>query len=462
MIRSIRLQVTAWYVAFFSLLFVLFGVFLYGVLARDLQKRVDESLASEAVTVGGFFEDELQEMNGDVMKAAAETVTVRLGLSSIAVIEGGTVLAASAPLPKRELEAVLAHSAAGAPPDLILALPDLGANGARAAVHRLTVAGGRTFLIAITRPLDAIAADLRVVRRVLLLALPLLVALAGIGGFLLAARSLAPLSWMAEQARHISGSNLHMRLKVGNAAEELAALSASFNELLGRLDQTFESMRRFVADASHELRTPISVIRGEADVALSRDRSAAEYRESLAVVLDESRRLSRLVDDLLNLARADSGHVKLRVEDFYLNDLLADCCRSMQSLARERNIELTCRCAADTAFRGDEELLRRLVLNLLDNAVRYSPSGGQVSATLDAEGPHLRIRISDTGNGIPASAIPHIFDRFYRADTARSRQDGGFGLGLAIVKWIAESHNGGVELSTESGAGTTFTVTLPK
>src|SRR5271157_5401349 len=267
---------------------------------------------------------------------------------------------------------------------------------------------------------------------------------------------------MAEQSRHITGHNLDSRLEIGNAARELAVLASSFNELLSRLDQTFESMRRFVADASHELRTPISVIRGEADVALSQERSSAEYRESLAIILDESRRLSRLVDDLLNLARADAGNVKLQVREFYFNDLLAESCRSVQALAAARSIKLECQCSEDVPFHGDEELLRRLVVNLLDNAIRYTPRGGQVCASLNANGGELRIQVSDTGAGIPPEAVPHVFERFYRGDQARSRQEGGFGLGLAIVKWIAESHKGEVDLASRPGQGSTFTVTLPR
>ena len=187
-----------------------------------------------------------------------------------------------------------------------------------------------------------------------------------------------------------------------------------------------------------------------------------QYQRSLAIVLDESRRLSRLVDDLLNLARADAGHVKLQIREFYLNDLLADCCRSVQALAAAQKITVECHPSPDLQFRGDEELLRRMVMNLLDNAIRYTPPGGKVDTVLESEGSRVRIRVSDTGIGIPEEAAPHIFERFYRVDKARSRQDGGFGLGLAIVKWIAESHHGAVELSSRSGVGSAFTVTLPR
>ena len=221
-------------------------------------------------------------------------------------------------------------------------------------------------------------------------------------------------------------------------------------------------MRRFVADASHELRTPISVIRGEADVALSQQRTAGEYRDSLAVILDEARRLSRLVDDLLNLARADAGHVVLQTHDFYLNELVAECCRSVQGLANSRGLTVECEAGSDLQFTGDEQLLRRLAINLLDNAIRYTPSGGKVRASLDAVNGMVRLRVSDTGIGIEAGDAARIFERFYRASEARSRQDGGFGLGLAIVRWIAESHRGSVQCASEIGGGSTFTVTLPR
>jgi heavy metal sensor kinase len=462
MIRSFRFRLTAWYVALFSLLFVVFSVFLYGLLSKDLRTRLDQSLTSEANTASALLEDELVEEKGDVHMAATEAVAgLRLHWSRVAILSGSRLLASSGPVSQQESDAAVAQAARSASPDLVLALPQLGPNGARAATHRLDTLG-RDFLIFSIAPLDSIAADLGVVRRVIFLALPLLLGLAGIGGYLLATHSLAPLNWMAEQAREITGSNLSRRLEIGHAAEELAVLAASFNELLARLDQSFEAMRRFVADASHELRTPIAVIRGEADVALSHDRGAAEYRESLAIVLDESRRLSRLVDDLLNLARADAGRVKLDVHEFYFNELLAECCRSMQTLAAASDITLECRSAGDVQFRGDEALLRRLVINLLDNAIRYTPPGGKVSAKLEADPAAARVVISDTGAGIPPEAAPHVFERFYRADKARSRQDGGFGLGLSIVKWIAEAHNGTVELTANPAPGTTFTVTLPR
>ena len=434
---SFRAQLTALYLAFFSVLFLLFSIFLYGELSRSLVARLDATLASEADTAAVLFPDELQEMKGDPVAAAHEVVNeMKVHGDFLAIREGDRVLAAS-------------PQAAPGPRDR--------------SVTRTVEAGGRTYQIVAAASLDPIQAELAVVRRVIFIALPLILAIAGLGGYWLATRGLR--RWAGWRNRRAALPAAIWRHGVRNrqAAEELAVLVTSFNELLSRLDQSFESMRRFVQDASHELRTPLAVIHGEADVALSHDRGAAEYKESLATIQEESRRLARLVDDLLNLASADAGHVQLRVEELYLNDLLAECCRSVRPMAAARNIEAGVSLESATwPCADDEELLRRMILNLLDNAIRYTPPGGRVSAGVETQGSEVRIQVADTGIGIPPEASPHVFERFYRADKARSRQEGGFGLGLSIVKWIAESHHGTVECNSAAGHGSVFTVTLPK
>jgi two-component system OmpR family sensor kinase len=433
-IRTFRFRLTAWYAGLFAVLFAGFSLLVYTLLSRALTARVDESLASEVNTAAILLPDELAEENGDALKAARAVVSeLQFRGGTIGIFEGDALLASNGPLSQER--------------------------GTRS-LWRTVSASGSTYTIAATAPPDAVDSNLRLLRGVIFVALPLFVALAGLGGYFTARRNLEPLERMAEQAHRISGSNLHARLDPGRAAEELAVLAASFNELLDRVDQSFETMRRFVADASHELRTPLSVIRGEADVVLSQDRSPADYRESLSVILDESRRLSRMVEDLLNLARADAGRVILHSREFYFNDLLSECCRSVQSLAASNGVTLEYLPTPDIPFTGDEDLLRRLVINLLDNGIRYTPAGGRVTAGLQTDPAGVRLRIADTGIGISADAAPHIFERFFRADKARTR--GGFGLGLSIVKWIAESHGGTVELESLPAKGSTFTVTLPQ
>ncbi len=437
---TLRFRLTGWYLALFAILFAGFGLFVYTVLSRSLEARLDDMLASEAATAATLLPDEIGESHGDFLQAAREvTSEVRFQTGVLAIYREGALLSASGPLPE----------------------PSRSRR-----VTRTVTSRGAAFEIVAAAPLDSIADPLAIVRGVIFIGLPLFLGFAGLGGYFMVKRNLRPLESMAAQAHRITGSSLDRRLEIGPAARELAGLAESFNELLARLDQSFESMRRFVADASHELRTPLAVIRGEADVALAKERQPAEYREALAVILDESRRLSRLVEDLLNLARADAGRVTLQVRDFYFNDLVADCCRSVQALAAAKGIALEYRAPADVPFSGDEDLLRRLVVNLLDNAIRYTPPGGRVTAEVEAQPAGVRLRIADTGIGIPGDAVPHVFERFFRADKARSRaaaaSPGGFGLGLAIVKWIAESHRGAVEVESRPEAGSTFTVTLPK
>jgi heavy metal sensor kinase len=462
MFKSLRLQLTVWYLLFFSILFLLFCGLLYGLVSRALERRLQENLAAEAQTAASLFREELREMAGDGKGAAADVISEMDPHGIVlSIFERSEILGESSPEGKPEVASLAAKLLSAADSNSELRLPDWGANGALAAAQRVEWQG-RTFSILTIGPLDAVARQLQLLRDILWTSIPLLLLISGIGGYLLTRRRLAPLAIMAEQSRQMTGENLERRIEIGNAAEELAVLAASFNELLSRLDASFKTMRRFVQDASHEMRTPIAVIRGEAEVALSQDRSAAEYKESLTIIHEESRRLSRLVDDLLNLARADAGRVQLREEELYLNDLLAESCRSVQPLANARQIELECRSGDDVAFRGDEQLLRRMVVNLLDNAIRYTPPGGKVSATLEAQGSDVRIRVADTGVGIDRESSRHVFERFYRADQARSRQQDGFGLGLSIVKWIAESHHGRVELESDPGRGSTFTVHLAK
>ncbi len=460
MSNSLRLQLTQWYLGFFTVLFLLFSLVLYRVLSDSLYQRLDQTLSSQAETAATLFESEMSELEEDASGAAQEVVSeMRMRGVVIGVAQGDRLLVASESLAASEVTRITEQAHRMHDPGPLVTIRGFRGTDGRLTIHRV-VLDRLPYTIFAVQPLDVIEAELQTVRRILYIALPIVILIAGGGGFLLAGRSLAPLRSMAEQSRQISGANLDRRLEVPNAKRELALLAESFNELLSRLDQSFETMRRFVADASHELRTPLSILRGEADVALAKERSPAEYRESLTAIKEEAQRLSQLVEDLLNLARADAGRVTLRMEEFYLDDLLVECCRSVAPLVRTKEIDLNCSLAEDVSYRGDQELLRRLVLNLLDNAIRYTQPGGRIEVKLKpGEQDHL-ISVSDTGPGFAPEEAAHVFERFYRGDQARSRQEGGFGLGLSIVKWIAEAHHGRVELESSPGSGSVFTVRL--
>jgi heavy metal sensor kinase len=330
-------------------------------------------------------------------------------------------------------------------------------------------ARGNPYMLVVLRSLHDQEDLLERAGSALLIAVPLALLLASIGGYFLARKSLDPVVRMSATAARIGAANLHERLPIINERDELGGLARVINALLARLDASFEQQRRFMADASHELRTPVAIMRSETEVALSQqERSTGELRESLAIVKDEARRLTHIVEDLFTLARADAGQYKLTLKEFYLDELLAEVAHSVRTLVADRGLTLELDATQEMLFRGDENLLRRLLLNLLDNAIKHTPKGGAVTISCRRTGEQYVITVSDTGTGIPAGAQPHIFDRFYRADSSRSRaeEDGsgltsGAGLGLSIARWVAEAHDGTLELLHSSDEGTAFQIVLP-
>jgi heavy metal sensor kinase len=291
----------------------------------------------------------------------------------------------------------------------------------------------------------------------------LVLLLASAGGYFLARKNLAPIASMNSQTQRISAENLSARLDVTNSRDELGRLATTINDLLARLENSFKEQQRFIADASHELRTPLAVLRGETEVALSKPRTIDEYQQSLSLIQDEAEQLSRIVEDLFILARQPiNTRAALSKERVSLNDAVRDCARAAQVLATQKGVRLKLENDPPAiALNGDHELIRRLILNLLDNAVKYTPAGGEISLALTRENGNAEIVVRDNGVGIPESAQPRVFDRFYRVDKARARAMGGAGLGLSIAQWIVEVHGGDITLLSAPGKGSTFTVVLP-
>ena len=323
--------------------------------------------------------------------------------------------------------------------------------------------GGRKVVIAVAQRLELRAGVLREAREAMIIALPL--ALLGVtgGGFLLSRQGLRPVAAMRERAERIEAATLHERLPVGSAPQdELGRLAIVFNALLERLDRAFEQQRRFMADASHELRTPVAVVRGEAEHALATARTESELRDALDVVRDETDRMTHVVDDLFLLARADAGEQPILAEELYLDDLVAESVRAVRTLAAPKGITVVGDAEPDLQLRGDAALLRRLVLNLLDNAIKYTRACGRVTVRARQDGSCLRLAVSDTGPGIPAESRSQVFERFYRAPRDRGeRETQGAGLGLAIVRWVARAHGGDARVASSGPEGTTIEVSLP-
>jgi heavy metal sensor kinase len=291
--------------------------------------------------------------------------------------------------------------------------------------------------------------------------LPITVLLIGLTGYIVAGRALRPVDTMAHRAGRISAEHLNERLLIENPDDELGHLGLAFNETLARLERSFEQLRRFTADASHELRTPLTAIRSVGEVALQNTGDATYYRDIIGSMLEEVGRLTRLVESLLTISRADAGQVQLQRTVVGVLGLAKESTALLEVLAEEKHQTIAVDGDPSLAVRGDRLILRQALINLIDNAVKYSPSGGSIQVRVKAIGKDVLIEVQDSGPGIPPEHIDKIFQRFYRVDRARTRAEGGTGLGLSIVEWAVSVNGGSVELNRVPGPGCTFTIRLP-
>jgi heavy metal sensor kinase len=296
---------------------------------------------------------------------------------------------------------------------------------------------------------------------VLVLGLPVIVVLAGVGGYVLARRALAPIDHLAGEARRITAERLHERLSVPNTHDEIGRLAAVINDTFARLESSFEQLRRFTADASHELRTPLSVIRGIGELGLRETRTTRDYKDALGSMLEEVDRLTRLVDTLLQLSRGDAGTIRLSREPLDLGDLAREVAASLQVLAEERQQRLEVDAASNVRVLADRLVLRDAVTNLVDNAIKYSPNGSAIAIRVGGDRERATLSVTDRGAGIAPEHRARVFDRFYRIDESRSREMGGTGLGLAIARWAVEANSGTLTLDS-SPAGSVFTISVPR
>lgn len=475
MLDSVRVRLTLWYTGLLALFLVLLSLITYFIFWRSTLQRTDNNLAELSEAFLSTVQAEMLDSHGaDATKLAAQEAIVehRFRDHVFAVLDSkGGLLTSSQDLPNEVVPAGLLSSTAfqkllsdSANAQRLFENLKRGRGGYRAFVRKFPLRG-QTYTLVILQSLHPQNEMLEEVQQTFAWVIPIAIILASMGGYFLARKSLAPVMAMSSQAGRIGAENLHERLPIQNAKDELGRLAASFNALLERVDQSFERQRRFMSDASHELRTPAAILRGESEVALSRtERSAEEYRESLAVLHAEAQRLTQIVEDLFTLTRADAGQYPLSPKEFYLDELVADCTHAARSLALAKQITLTCEVPEELPIRGDEALLRRMILNLLDNAIKYTPAGGRVTVSCERSGDEYALKVTDSGPGIPEDLQQRVFERFFRADKARTRSErdgGGAGLGLSIARWIAEAHHGRLILARSDSSGSTFTALLP-
>lgn len=512
---SIRLRLTLWNTAVLALLLISFAVTGWILLRRVLGERSIETVRESARSIAGavIAERRTARERGDTTRftrAAARDVLreLRSGDFDVLIVDdaarvvAATLVPPRAPMPWRT-DTPATITAAPFPaldpdslslPPAVRDLLKLRPVGDEVLLRTVTIDGmpwraamvrvspgpdhpdEPALIVSVLRSDEQDRLVLARVRTTLFFAIPFALVVTVVAGYALARRSLAPVEKMAATAARISAVTLNERLPVSNPHDELGRLATVVNDLLGRVDAAFRTQRQFVADASHELRTPIAIVRGEADVTLQRPtRDEGAYREALSVIRDESRRLTRIVDDLFLLARTDAAGSLDRHEPLDLGELLTTGLRSVRTIADERQVRLAFRPAPDVnggvTVDGNPALLRRLLLNLLDNAIKQSPVGGEVIVTLEATPDAAVFCVSDAGPGVPPELRPRIFDRFVRGpvEGVDPASDGsgpiptasGAGLGLAIAQAIAHAHHGHITLD-DTTTGATFRVTLAR
>ncbi len=460
---GLRLRLTAWYMVLLGLTLLLFSSYLYLRLEQSLLAQVDAALqvaASQALT-------NLDEENGRPAFQNTENsqaVARRLAQAGFAVrliALDGTVWDGFGDYP------ALPVSAPTAPGYITLTR-----DGARWRVYSQQIQLPSSQLVGgwlqAAQSLASVDQALQSLHTQALLGLPLVLLLTGLGGLFLADRALRPIDQITRTAQAISASDLSRRIGYPGPADEVGRLATTFDRMLDRLQAAFERERRFTADASHELRTPLTALKGRIGVTLSRPRSRAEYESALRDLEQEVDRLIRLSTDLLFLARLDQGRLRRQFEQLDFSDLLGAIAEQIRPLAEAKGVTLIEHVPPRLSIHGDPDHLIRLFLNLLDNAIKYTPPGGQVTLSAEDKGTEVHVTVSDTGPGIPPEQRVHLFERFYRLEAARSHSDGGAGLGLAIAYEIARWHGGTLEAHSapeQPGlgrpAGAAFTVRLP-
>jgi heavy metal sensor kinase len=457
-VHSIKFRFTIWYLIVLAVLLGTLSAGVYFYLSRSLYRNLDNSLelrSNQICSVPPLLESiwsgEFQEKLGEIVMLYFYT-----GSQLVEVSPQGTNISLSHQF---IYQAINGRSSFASVEDAegqqlrLLAVPiHLGIPGMPLSTQPGALIVGRS-----TRQIDE---ALHGLVRTLVIAVPLALAVAAGGGIFLAQRALKPVDRIARTAQDIEENDLSQRINV-NTKDELGRLAATLNAMIGRLERAFQRQKQFTSDASHELRAPLAVIEAESSLALQKERPPSDYRQSLETISQESKRMSSLIEQLLTLARADAGKEQWNFAEVNLGRLITNLSTDVEVLCQEKGLTCHLGQTQDLVIRGDEARLRELFMNLLDNAIRYTPSPGTVSISVRREAQMAVVAVTDTGVGIPTEDIPFIFERFYRADKSRSRTEVGTGLGLAICRYIAEAHGGKIEVESQLGSGSTFSVWLP-
>jgi heavy metal sensor kinase len=455
MTLNIRWRLTLWNTLGLAVMLLAFAALIYGLLRHALYEQIDRKLVG---ALGQLEQDERTAAEpGERLRFWIYEWREHENFAAIVYDTNGKVWERTQELADDSVPPVPAIAKS----EQRLEDKDIPILGRQRVLENALRLGNQPSTIVVMASLEDVDRELGELRTVLLTTVPIVLLLSGGLGYGLARKALAPMERLRRSTEEITAERLDRRLPVINPQDELGRLTETFNAMIGRLERSFAEIRRFTADASHELRTPLTAIRTEVEVALARPLDLAEHQQLLGSILEECSRLSRLTDQLLALAREDARVAHQAQEPVDLASLMADVAETMLPLAEAKELHLRVKVKAAALVRGDASRLREVFFNLLDNGIKYTPKGGEVEARVDQNGSEAIVTVRDTGIGIPAEHLPHVFERFYRVDKARSRAEGGTGLGLSIAQSTILAHGGRIELTSTPGQGTTCTVRLP-
>jgi len=479
--RSLRFKLTLWYVLILGILLISFSSFLYFTLSKSLHQDMDNKLRSLAELIASESSSPLSKFGfGNIDQALETSMNLKpIGKFIQVLDESGNIGRKSENLKNVQLPISL-NALKNASKGLITFETNrsIGNTPLRIITFPVSENNHVTKIVQIASSLEGVEDALSTLFLILIITVPLALMVASLGGQFLAHKALKPVDNITQTARIITSQNLNQRITPPKVKDEISRLIETFNEMISRLDQSFRQIKQFSSDASHELKTPLTILKGEVEVTLRKERPPEEYQLTLKSNLEEINRMSQIVEDLLLLSRADTGEVRLSKEDINLTDILNEVVTQMGRLAMSKGLSLsTSNHYQDIHIFGDALRIRELFINLIENGIKYTEQGGSIHITLQKEnatpvrsqsdreqlekGEFAKVVISDTGIGIAKGDQERIFSRFFRVDKARSREQGGSGLGLSICKWIVEAHQGEIVVKSELGKGSSFIVKLP-
>jgi heavy metal sensor kinase len=465
--KTIKFKMTLWYVAILAIILSCFSLFLYFTLADSLSKGVDNKIRTMAEIVATSERSPFG--TGSTIADLDRIMTERFGIRPLGrfiqiLDESGRIGDRSTNLRDVQIPiSVQTMKAASNGSVTFETVQVMGKYPLRVVTMPIMENEKMVGIVQVGSSLEGVEEALQKLLLILIIAVPGALLVASAGGLFLANKALRPVDAITQIARRIGSGDLSQRIRIKRVNDELGRLASTFNEMIAKLEKSFRQVKRFTADASHELKTPLTILRGEVEVGLKKRRGLKEYQRILASNLEEINRMSRVVEDLLTLSRADMGELTMEREEIELSAIAREVWQDLRLLAKKKGVQLKFMDNGFTRVEGDSLFLRQLVLNIAENGLKYTPAGGEVTVRVkgDRDRGVVMLLVSDTGVGIPQKDLKRIFDRFYRVDRARSRETGGTGLGLSICQWIAHAHEGQIAVESRVGKGSTFTVTLP-